>query len=217
MGGWQVGMRTADVDAFVHRYATPILQAAGYRRNRRKYMIDGPRGRRAMVYFRPEVDAHHARFEVSYGVFTPAHEEFLADRGLPPSPWPSTHSALVNTRLFAPESVQAGLRSPGPVFPWNWPLGDDDRHNFRVGDALVSGLQNEVLPWIDSWFDPEVMVRTLENEPPGISVFAGLSPRPRAVAMALLDIDGADERLQQTIALLPPDDMVRQWIERRLR
>jgi hypothetical protein len=35
-------------------------------------------------------------------------------------------------------------------------------------------LEAEVLPGIDSWFDPEGMAPTLENRPPG--TFPGLPP-----------------------------------------
>jgi hypothetical protein len=172
-GGWGAGISVADVDAFVHRYATPVLRTAGYRRNRRKYMIDGPRGRRALVEFDPVVDAHRTSFQVSYGVFTSAHEQFGEDKGFPPHPWPYTSFALLSTHLLSPEVARTGVRVPDHVFPQDWLLGDDEDHNAAVGAALVSGLESEILPQIESWFDPEALVRSLENLAPG--AFPGLS------------------------------------------
>jgi hypothetical protein len=79
-------------------------------------MIDGPRGRRALIQFDVEVDAYRASFELSYGVFTSVHEQFMADGAAAPRPWPYTSEALVSTRLLSPQLAQVGV--PGHGFPW---------------------------------------------------------------------------------------------------
>jgi hypothetical protein len=200
-----------DVDAFLRRYAAPVLDHAGYRRRSRTYMTDGSGGRQAIVEFTPEVTTHQTALQVAYGVTTPAHREFRESRGVPQVPWPPVTASLLHGMVQAPELARTG--APGAIPPERWVLGDDE-HTAEVGEAFARALEREVLPRINSWFDPEVLARTLQHRPP--ATFPGLSPRPRAVAMALLEVDGAEERLQETLALLPPDDMVRVWIEDQL-
>jgi hypothetical protein len=174
-------------------------------------MTGGQGRRRGIVEFFPEVTAHATSFEVSYGVITPTHTQFRHDQGFPAQPWPPVTTALLYGRLLNPGISTVGV--PGRVLPSSWILGDEQQ-NAAVGTVLVRALKGELLPRIDSWFDPDVMARTLEDRPP--AVFPGLGPNERAVAMALLDVEGAGDRLRQTLDRLPPDDMVRHWIERRL-
>ena len=204
-------MSIRDVDSFIRRYATPILKNAGYRRRGRRYMIDGPRGRQAIIHCDPQVDADWTALELAYGVTTPAHRQFRESRGIPDEPWPYANYALVHSRLFSPEFARTG--APGPVLPATWVLGDAE-HTAQVGAAFAEGLEREVLPQIKAWFDPEVTVQTVAHPPSGVGV--GIASGPRAEAIALLDVDDAGDRLQQTLDRLPLEDMVRVWVEDRL-
>lgn len=204
-------MTIRDVDAFVRRYARPVLKAAGYRNKGRQYMIDGPHGRQAILEFDPEVDAYRTGVELSYGVTTPAHRQFRESRGVPDRAWPHASYALIHAKLFSPEFARTGV--PGRVMPSVWVLGDQ-QHTAEVGAAFATALEVEVLPRINSWFEPEVLPRDLEDPPRG--AFVGLAPQARAVAVALLDVEGGEAQLERTLARLPADDMVREWIEARL-
>jgi hypothetical protein len=208
---WSGVRSVREIDAFVRRYAAPLLREAGYRHRGRKFMIDGPRGRQAIIHWDPMVDADRTALELSYGVTTPAHRQFRESRGIPDEAWPYANYALVNSRLFSPEFARTGV--PGPVLPAMWVLGDAD-HTARVGAAFAEGLVRDVLPQIREWFEPEATVRVVVSPPSRVGV--GLASGPRAEAIALLDVDGAGARLRQTLDRLPADDMVRVWIEARL-
>lgn len=199
------------VDAFVRRYAGPVLQDAGFRNRGRKYMVDGPHGRRAILEFQPEVDASRTSLSLAYGVTTPAHRQFRESRGIVDDLWPYANYALLYRHLWSPEFARTG--AVGHVFSQTWVLGDGE-HTAEVGVALARGLQHEVLPQIAAWFDPEIMARTTADPPLG--VFCGLAPQARARAVALLDVEGAERDMAETLARLPADDMVRRWVEKRL-
>jgi hypothetical protein len=199
-----------EVDAFVRRYAAPVLTAAGHRNRGSTYVVDGPHGRQGIVEFRSEV-AERPMVNVRYGVATPAHGQFRESRGIAPEAWPPVESSLLYGQLASPEFARAGTREWIP--PDLWVLGDDE-HTAEVGVALARALEHEMLPGIESWFHPETLVETLKRPPRG--TFPGLAPRARAVAVALIDVDGAAEELAEILERLPPDDMVRRWIEDRL-
>jgi hypothetical protein len=199
-----------DVDTFVHRHAGPVLEGAGFRNRGLTYRLEGPGGRLAIVQFRPE-EADQPQFQVGYGVSTRAFREFRESRGAEQNSWPHVAEAILHGLLHSPDVVRAGV--PGGLLPDVWALGDD-AHDARVGAALAGALTDDVLPLIEAWFDPLTLAETLKRPPRG--TFPGLLPRPRAVAVALLESDGAGEDLRETLERLPPDDMVRVWVEAQL-
>lgn len=190
-------MSAREVDGFLRRYAPPVLGKAGHRR-RSQYMLEGPRGRQAVVKFHPEVRADMASFDVRYAVITSAHARFQEERGVSLRPWPPTTVGLLYGVVPSRELARFG--APGPVLASKWVFGDVG-HNAEVGAALASALEQVLLPRITSWFDPEAMVQAMEKTDTG--VFLGLGRKARAVAMALLDVDEPGDRLARTLELLP--------------
>lgn len=203
-------MSIRSVDKFLRHHAFPTLAGAQFRRRRRTLLKDAPNGRQAVVVFDVEVDQAKSAFQVSYGVITPVHVEFLADQGFPRAEWPPYSISLLHSRLLSPKIAQ--IRAAGYPLPQQWVLGSTD-HYIEIAEALARSLEDELIPAINSWFDPAMMVKDLADKAPG--TYPGLTPRPRALAMALLDVEDSEELLQRTLALLPTDDMVRLWVERR--
>ena len=174
-------------------------------------MLGGPRARRAIVEFHPDVTAHQTGLRVGYGVSTQAHRQFRATRGVRHSEWPHVTESLLHGAVLSPEFARSG--APGRIPPDTWILGDE-QHTTHVGAALVGALKHDILPRLESWFDPEMLADALADRP--AATFPGLAPRPRAVAMALYEVGDAEERLRATLERLPSDDMVREWIEAQL-
>ncbi|TFV48943.1 hypothetical protein [Blastococcus sp. TF02A-35] len=201
------GVRTRDVDAFVRRYAAPLLKAAGYRSRGRSYMRQGPRGAELIVQFDPDVTAHQTGVMVGYGVMTPAFRQYRQARGYPQHAWPHVHESLLHGQLHSPEFARTG--APGAIPLDTWVLGEGE-HTALVGDALAGALSDDVVPVLESWLDPATLADAVQHGPSG--TFLGMSPE-RSLAMALLEVDGAEARIREALSPLSPDDKLRVWVE----
>lgn len=192
-------------DEFLSTYAAPVLKQAGFRRLRREFALDGPRGFTGVVGFYPDALPESMGFSFQYGVVTPS----LIDRhravGVPIPSWLSPSEALLMVQVFAPDWQRKYFD------PYRWALGDV-AVNDQLASELRAALTGEVIPNIQRWFDPRELAAAIEPHQPG-RFPAGKSAA--AVAMALCEA-GLSIDLDRALARLPQDDAARIWIEARL-
>jgi hypothetical protein len=203
-------MAHTEVDAFLRAYAYPALKAAGFRRKGREVSITGPDGRIGFVAFRSYKMPQAPGFYCAYGMVTPGHSAWWRERGASPSSVPLLGSALMMVQVHAPDSARS-LEVMGRPDWWGLYRGyDDAERGKRMSEVLVE----QVIPDLNSWLDPAVLADDIARRRDGVIPL--MNPWPVAEAMALLDVEGAEERLKKTLELIPPDYAVRVWIEGRL-
>jgi hypothetical protein len=199
-----------DVDEFLRAYAYPQLKTAGLRRKGRELSVAGPDGRIGFVTFRSYNLPEAPGFYCAYGLVTPAHMAWWEERSGPLSSAPLLGSALVMVQVIAPDPDRA-LASAGRDDWWGLYRDSDEA---ELGRKFEEALEARVIPDLQSWFDPKVFADDIARRRD--DVIPLMNPWPRAEAMALLDVEASEDRLERTLALLPPDDMVRVWIEDRI-
>lgn len=200
----------SDVDEFLRAYAYPSLKAAGFRRKGREASLAGPDGRIAFVSFRSYRLPAAPGFYCAYGMVTPAHMAWWEERSGPLSSAPLLGSALVMVQVVAPDRARA-FASAGRDDWWGLYPDSDEA---ELGRQFTEALVGRVIPDLESWSDPEVFARDIADRRG--DVIPLMNPWPRTEAMALLDVQGGDALVERALALLPPDDMVRVWIENRI-
>ena len=202
-------MAASDVQDFLRVHAYPPLRSAGFRRRGRELSIPGPDGRIGFVAFSSYGLPVAPGFYCAYGMVTPSHLAWWDSRNVSPSSGPLFGLALVMVQMVAPDPVRA-FASAGRNDWWGLYAEVDKAH---LGQQIGEMLVEQVVPDVKSWFNPEALAVDIAQRRAGL---IPLMDQRHAEAMAWLDVKGAEERVERAIATLPPDDMVRGWIEARL-
>jgi hypothetical protein len=210
---WQKRRRSpvahAEVDEFLRTYVYPSLKTAGFRRKGREASITGPEGRIGYVAFSACDLPQAPGFYCAYGMVTPSHLAWWEGRNASPSSVPLFGLALVMVQVVAPDPVRAFAAAARNDWWGLYPDVDKAELGHQIGEILVE----QVIPDVKSWFDAEALAVDIAQRRDGLTP---LMDQRHAEAMAWLDVKGAEERVERAIATLPPDDMVREWMEARL-
>ena len=202
-------MAHAEVDEFFRTYAYPPLKTAGFRRKRRELSIAGPDGRIGLVHFSAYNLPHAPGFYCAYGTVTPSHLAWWEERNVSASSVPLLGLALVMVQVPAPDPD----RSFGSAGRHDWWGLYRDSDVADMGEQMGVILREQVVPDLHSWFDAEALADDITRHRDGLTP---LMDQRHAEAMAWLDVEGAEEQVTRALALLPPNDMVREWMEARL-
>lgn len=194
------------VDAFLNNAAAPLLKAAGFKRRRREFALEGPGRAIGTVAFYPDNLSDSAGFLVQYGVVTEAQQRLIVDSGACLPKFLSPSEALMQVCVFAP----AWQREP--LDPYRWRLGESANGDEKLADELRATLVGEAIPNINAWFEPEQLADAIATKGPGRFI---RGTTESAIALALFG-GGRSDKLNDALASLPASSEVGEWIREQL-